>query len=64
MKNVTDSPQDGYTERVYGDGTRMVAYSAAGAGQQKGDAGKQAMMKSASFTGHPSERAKEMGVNR
>ena len=31
-KNVTNSPQSGYTQMVYGDGTKFVAYSAAGVG--------------------------------
>jgi acetylxylan esterase len=31
-KNVTDSPDKGYTEMVYGDGTLFKAYSAAGVG--------------------------------
>ena len=31
-KNVTDSPQSGYTQMVFGDGTRFTAYSAAGVG--------------------------------
>ncbi|KUJ10406.1 alpha/beta-hydrolase [Mollisia scopiformis] len=30
--NVTDSPEKGYTKMVYGDGTRMVGYSALGVG--------------------------------
>lgn len=31
-KNVTDTPQKGYTQMVYGDGTKLVAYSAEGVG--------------------------------
>ena len=31
-KNITNTPQSGYTEMVYGDGTKLVAYSAAGVG--------------------------------
>ncbi|RDL29806.1 PHB depolymerase family esterase [Venustampulla echinocandica] len=31
-KNVTNTPQSGYTQMVYGDGTRFIAYSAAGVG--------------------------------
>jgi len=30
--NVTNTPQSGYTEMIYGDGTKLVAYSAAGVG--------------------------------
>jgi len=30
--NVTNSPQSGYTKMVYGDGTKLVGYSAAGVG--------------------------------
>lgn len=29
-KNVTNNPQTGYTQMVYGDGTKLVGYSAAG----------------------------------
>lgn len=32
VKNVTDSPQTGYTQMVFGDGSRFTAYSAAGVG--------------------------------
>jgi acetylxylan esterase len=32
MKNVTNSPESGYTEMVYGDGTKLVGYSAVGVG--------------------------------
>ncbi|KAL7619847.1 hypothetical protein AAE478_010392 [Parahypoxylon ruwenzoriense] len=31
-KNETDTPQSGYTKMVYGDGTRLVGYSARGVG--------------------------------
>lgn len=31
-KNITNTPQSGYTEIVYGDGTKFVAYSAVGVG--------------------------------
>jgi acetylxylan esterase len=31
-KNVTDSPEKGYTQIVYGDGTKLVGYSAVGVG--------------------------------
>ncbi|KAI0007290.1 carbohydrate esterase family 1 protein [Xylariaceae sp. FL0662B] len=31
-KNVTDTPQSGYTQIVYGDGTKLVGYSARGVG--------------------------------
>ncbi|KAH9883686.1 carbohydrate esterase family 1 protein [Xylariomycetidae sp. FL2044] len=31
-RNVTDTPQSGYTEIVYGDGTQLVGYSARGVG--------------------------------
>ncbi|KAI1371240.1 carbohydrate esterase family 1 protein [Hypoxylon crocopeplum] len=31
-KNVTDTPQSGYTQMVYGDGTKLVGYSASGVG--------------------------------
>jgi acetylxylan esterase len=31
-QNVTNSPQSGYTKMVYGDGTKLVGYSAAGVG--------------------------------
>ncbi|KAF2003302.1 carbohydrate esterase family 1 protein [Amniculicola lignicola CBS 123094] len=31
-KNATDVPQSGYTQMVYGDGTKLVAYSAKGVG--------------------------------
>jgi acetylxylan esterase len=31
-KNVTNTPQSGYTQMVYGDGTKLVGYSAAGVG--------------------------------
>jgi acetylxylan esterase len=31
-KNVTNTPQSGYTQLVYGDGTKLVAYSASGVG--------------------------------
>ena len=31
-KNVTNSVQSGYTEMVYGDGTKFISYSAAGVG--------------------------------
>jgi acetylxylan esterase len=31
-KNVTDSPEKGYTQMVYGDGTKLVGYSAVGVG--------------------------------
>lgn len=31
-KNITKTPQAGYTEEVYGDGTKLVGYSAAGVG--------------------------------
>ena len=31
-KNVTDDPANGYTKMVYGDGTRLVGYSAQGVG--------------------------------
>lgn len=30
--NVTNTPEAGYTEMIYGDGTKLVAYSAAGVG--------------------------------
>ena len=30
--NVTNTPQSGYTQLVYGDGTKLVAYSASGVG--------------------------------
>lgn len=32
VKNVTSSPQSGYTQMVFGDGTKYVAYSAEGVG--------------------------------
>lgn len=31
-KNVTDTPQAGYTQMVYGDGSKLVGYSAQGVG--------------------------------
>jgi acetylxylan esterase len=31
-KNVTNNPQNGYTQMVYGDGTKLVGYSAQGVG--------------------------------
>ncbi|CAK7218693.1 protein transport protein S31 [Sporothrix curviconia] len=31
-KNMTSTPQAGYTEMVFGDGTKFVAYSAEGVG--------------------------------
>ncbi|KAI0836953.1 carbohydrate esterase family 1 protein [Hypoxylon sp. FL0890] len=31
-KNVTNTPQSGYTQMVYGDGTKLVGYSAANVG--------------------------------
>ncbi|KAF2715414.1 carbohydrate esterase family 1 protein [Pleomassaria siparia CBS 279.74] len=31
-KNVTDTPQSGYTQLVYGDGAKLVGYSAQGVG--------------------------------
>ncbi|KAM3074475.1 hypothetical protein ACMFMG_002721 [Clarireedia jacksonii] len=31
-RNVTNSPQSGYTQIVYGDGTKLVGYSATGVG--------------------------------
>ncbi|KAF2792553.1 carbohydrate esterase family 1 protein [Melanomma pulvis-pyrius CBS 109.77] len=31
-KNVTNTPQSGYTQLVYGDGTKLVGYSAQGVG--------------------------------
>jgi acetylxylan esterase len=31
-KNVTNEPESGYTKMVYGDGTRLVGYSAQGVG--------------------------------
>ena len=31
-KNETDTPESGYTKIVYGDGTRLVGYSARGVG--------------------------------
>jgi len=31
-KNVTSTPQSGYTQLVYGDGTKLVGYSAQGVG--------------------------------
>lgn len=31
-RNVTDDPQKGYTKMVYGDGTKVVGYSALGVG--------------------------------
>jgi acetylxylan esterase len=31
-RNITDSPQSGYTQMVYGDGTKFVAFSAQGVG--------------------------------
>ncbi|KAF2827954.1 alpha/beta-hydrolase [Ophiobolus disseminans] len=31
-KNVTNTPQSGYTQMVYGDGTKLVGYSAQGVG--------------------------------
>ncbi|KAG4416900.1 hypothetical protein IFR04_009978 [Cadophora malorum] len=31
-KNVTNNPQSGYTQLVYGDGTKLVGYSAQGVG--------------------------------
>ncbi|KAF1955031.1 alpha/beta-hydrolase [Byssothecium circinans] len=31
-KNVTNTPQSGYTQMVYGDGTKLVGYSASGVG--------------------------------
>jgi acetylxylan esterase len=31
-KNVTNDPQTGYTKLVYGDGTKVVGYSAKGVG--------------------------------
>lgn len=32
VKNITNTPQSGYTQMMYGDGTRFTAYSAAGVG--------------------------------
>jgi acetylxylan esterase len=32
VKNVTNTPQSGYTQMVYGDGSRFTAYSAQGVG--------------------------------
>lgn len=31
-KNVTNNPQSGYTQMVFGDGTQYVGYSAQGVG--------------------------------
>ena len=31
-KNITDEPEPGYTKMVYGDGTKLVGFSAAGVG--------------------------------
>jgi acetylxylan esterase len=31
-KNVTNTPQSGYTQMVYGDGTKLVGYSALNVG--------------------------------
>lgn len=31
-RNVTNTPQSGYTQMVYGDGTKLLGYSAAGVG--------------------------------
>ncbi|KAI1634542.1 PHB depolymerase family esterase [Biscogniauxia mediterranea] len=31
-KNITDTPQTGYTQMIYGDGTKLVGYSALGVG--------------------------------
>ncbi|KAL1873113.1 hypothetical protein VTK73DRAFT_1074 [Phialemonium thermophilum] len=31
-KNITNTPQAGYTQMIYGDGTELVGYSAAGVG--------------------------------
>ncbi len=31
-KNVTNDPEKGYTKMVYGDGTKVVGYSAQGVG--------------------------------
>jgi acetylxylan esterase len=31
-RNVTNDPQSGYTKMVYGDGTKLVGYSARGVG--------------------------------
>jgi acetylxylan esterase len=31
-KNVTNTPQSGFTQLVYGDGTKVVGYSAQGVG--------------------------------
>ena len=31
-RNVTNSPTNGYTQMIYGDGTQVVVYSAAGVG--------------------------------
>lgn len=31
-KNVTSDPQTGYTQMVFGDGTKFLAYSAVGVG--------------------------------
>ena len=32
MKNNTNTPQSGYTQMVFGDGTQYVGYSAQGVG--------------------------------
>jgi acetylxylan esterase len=42
-KNVTDSLQRGYTQIVYGDGTKVVGYSAQGVGHTVLQHGKQVM---------------------
>jgi acetylxylan esterase len=42
-KNVTDSPQRGYTRMEYGDGTKLVGYSASGVGHVVPQHGKEVM---------------------
>jgi acetylxylan esterase len=42
-KNETDSPQKGYTKMVYGDGTKLVGYSAQGVGHTVPQHGKQVL---------------------
>jgi acetylxylan esterase len=42
-KNVTNSPQSGYTQMVYGDGTKLVGYSAQGVGHTVPQHGKQVL---------------------
>jgi acetylxylan esterase len=42
-KNVTNNPQSGYTQMVYGDGTKLLGYSAQGVGHVVPQHGKEVM---------------------